>query len=68
MMKKRIVKVKVIEGFALPAQGYYQEGEEITLHFGRNQSIGVLTPERYGKLLAKGKIEPVERKVSDGKV
>ena len=63
-MKK---KVKVINGFALPMQGYYREGTEVTLYFGREQTVGVLTLERYEELLKQGSIGEI-REVKHGKV
>lgn len=64
-MKTR-AKVKILEGFMLPGQGYYREGEEVMLYFGRHQKIGVLTLSRYEALLEQGKIESIEKKeVSD---
>lgn len=61
------IKVKVLRGFALPGQGYYCEGQEITLYLDRPQGVGVLTPERYGALLARGSIKPIKEEVPNGK-
>ena len=64
-MKK---KVKVLRGFALNLQGNYKEGDEVTLHFGRIQSIGILTPAHYEKLLRLGYFEPIEKGVTNGSI
>ena len=60
------VKVRVVKGFALNLQGSFRVGEEVTLHFGRIQEVGVLTPEHYQKLLKLGSIEPIEEVSENG--
>lgn len=57
------VKVKVIERFALPGQGFYDVGEEVTLRFERHPDEGVVTRERYKALLKLGRIEILEEEV-----
>lgn len=65
---KTKVKVKVIKGFGLRLQGSYHEGDEVVLHFGRIQKVGVLTPKEYQRLLELGCIEPIEKGVSNGSI
>lgn len=73
MDAKSVVKVRILKGFSLHRQGWYREGDEVTLYFERNQTIGVLKPERYQKLLERGNIELIDppdggqkEEVSDG--
>lgn len=62
-----VVKVKVIKEFALPGQGWYREGEEVTLLFERRPGEGIITRERYKALLKLGKIELIkEKEVQNG--
>lgn len=62
-------KVKVLKGFALNLQGSYFAGQVVTLHFGRIKDVGVLSPQRFQKLLELGSIEVVEEEeVTDGEV
>jgi len=69
MAEKKVVKVRILKGFMLPGQGYYRQGSEVTLRFERAQSVGVLTPALYEKLLERGSIEPIEKKeVSNGEI
>lgn len=68
---KTKVKVKVIKGFGLRLQGSYFEGDEVTLHFGRIQNVGVLTLKEYQRLLESGCIETIEEiaeEVSNGSI
>lgn len=68
---KTPVKVKVLKGFALNLQGSYKEGDVVTLHFGRIQSIGILTPGRYERLLRLGcfeLIKEIKKEITDGSI
>lgn len=67
-MAKGIAKVRVLRGFSLPGQGYYRVGGEIALRFERDQTVGVLSPAQYKKLLERGYIEPIEEEVTNGEV
>jgi len=68
-MRKKVIRVKVLKGFMLPGQGYYRAGNEVTLRFERDQTVGVLTSALYEKLLAHGSIEPImDEEVTDGEI